>query len=569
MAFGRYLTLYICAAAFTCLGISANADTADDMAMAHNGISAEVTRPLEQRQIKVETIDGKVFTANIGYIAVPESRSISNGNTIKIAFMQIKSPAASNTPPVFHFHGGPDDRGYLSYKVPVELMNNLDSAEDVTIDFRGPSRNYREYLDYTDVIIMDDRGMGHSRPRLTCSENPHPADFLIEPKTQAENINKALSACFNEYKNKGVQLSAYNLSSIAADFNDLRSALGYQKVTLQGSSFGSQTAFTVIQQYPQHVARAYLAGLEPLGDSYDMPSEMQEATDAIIAHANANQSVREQLPNGDMAYTLRTILERLKATPQVLEIDTPQGGEISIYLDDRTASQMLLSLGMLRYRGDTSGDGGGAANIVPLILALYYEAYDGIADVLKKRIYKPSGGSVFNAAALAIDCASGISESRKEQFLAESKLPASEILLSPFGLGGLVRGQPDYYCRNNFKVHDMGDAWRTEEPSDIPVLFYHGDFDGTTPPENARRAISRFTNGKLIIVEGVAHYVKEMEQLSPELKALRTEFVLTGNIPENTPSRVTLPPIEFSTIPTPALWGFQLGLGNLLMKISQ
>ncbi|MBL4836852.1 MAG: alpha/beta fold hydrolase [Kordiimonadaceae bacterium] len=548
---------------------SATAHAATNTVMALSSPASQAIRAIEMRKINIKTLDNTVFSANIGYLEVPEDRAAPDGNIIKIAFIQIKSSTAGDVPPVFHFHGGPDDLAYLSKKVPLELMNNLSGTEDATADFSNASRNYRNYLDFTDVVVMDVRGLGHSRPRLTCSENPSSTDFLLEPEARVTNINKALSACFKEYEDKGVNLSAYNLSAVAEDFNDLRTALGYQKVTLQGSSFGSQTAFTIMQRYPQHVARAYLAGLEPLSDTFDMPSEVQQATQAFIALANNDLAVRNQLPNGDMGYTLRTIMKRLKLAPQTLEIEDPNGAKFELHLDHHAASQMLLSQGILRYRGDTRKGSGGASNIIPLILALYYEAYDGIAGVLQQELFKSSATTIFNASALALDCASGVSEARKKQFETESKLPTTDIILSPFGLEGIVGGKPHSYCANNFKVQDMGDAWRTEKPLDIPVLFYHGDFDGTTPLANAQRALSRFPNGKLIIVEGAAHFVKELELLSPELKAIRTEFVRTGILLETVPSKVTLPPIKFQTVSTPVVWAFKMGLGNTLMKLAQ
>jgi len=520
------------------------------------------------RQIKIKTSDGTLFEANLGYIKVPENRTKAASNLIKVAFMQILSPAAKKSPPVFHFHGGPDDDAHLSNKIPASVIENLNAPELVTIDFSFRSRGYREYLDFSDVVIMDDRGMGLSRPRLTCTQNPSPTDFLKAEKDQTTKIMKILENCRDEHTQKGVDLNGYSLPEIASDFNDLRKALGYSKATLQGTSFGSQTAFTIIQQYPQHVERAFLTGLEGLADTYDMPSEIQTATQKLIAYANANEDVRNQLPNGDLGYVLKTIMERLEKTPKTLALELPSGEQQDLVLDPRTVSQLLLSLGTLRYRGDTPNLGStGAAGILPLILALYYEAYDGLAAVLSKKFTVASDDAVFNAAALSIDCSSGLSQERRSQFIEEAKLPVSEILFTPLGFEGLVRGKPDTFCKA-FGVADMGDIWRQEKYSDIPVLLVHGNFDGTTPPQNAQRAIKRFQNGKLIMVEGAAHYKLEIEYLSPAFKNIRTEFVKTGSLPNSLPDTITLPPIKFEILPTPAVWAFKLGLGNTLLKIT-
>lgn len=528
--------------------------------------AAPVKRELQTRQIKIKTVDGALFHANLGYIEVPENRQVPTSNTLKVAFMQILSPAREKGPTVFHFHGGPDDAAHLAQKIAPEVMADLTSTQDITIDFSFRSRGYREYLDFADVVIMDDRGMGLSRPRLTCPENPAPVDFF-KPETEQKNtISKTLKSCLAHFEQKGHDLSGYNLNEIAADFNDIRRSLGYDKVVLQGTSFGSQTAFTIMQKYPEHVARAYLTGVEGMADTYDLPSEVHTATKAFIRHANANPDVREQLPREDMGYTLRTIFTRLKEKPTTLTIETPDGKSQTLLLDNRTVSQLLLSLGTLRYRGDTPDLGSaGASETIPLILALYYEAYDGLAAILSKRLHAASDDTVTNAAALAIDCASGLSKARRSQFTRyPSTIPESAMFL-PLGYEGLTPGLPDYFC-STLNIPDMGDIWRTEKTSEIPALFYHGDFDGTTPPENAQRAIKRFPNGKLVMVEGAAHYKLEMEYLSQQLKDIRTEFIKSGKLPENMPAIVKLPPIEFEILPAPALWGFKLGLGNLVLR---
>ena len=75
-----------------------------------------------------------------------------------------------------------------------------------------------------------------------------------------------------EYAKKGIDLAGYNVKECAHDVEDLRKALGYEKITLCGTSFGSQWSFAVMRLHPDSVARALLSGVEPLDHGYDMPS---------------------------------------------------------------------------------------------------------------------------------------------------------------------------------------------------------------------------------------------------------------------------------------------------------
>jgi hypothetical protein len=72
---------------------------------------------------------------------------------------------------------------------------------------------------------------------MTCAEKaPLPAGQPFDPAAARRAMQTTASACRDRWLAQGVDLAAYNTVENAADLNDLRLALGYQKITLIGGS---------------------------------------------------------------------------------------------------------------------------------------------------------------------------------------------------------------------------------------------------------------------------------------------------------------------------------------------
>jgi len=58
----------------------------------------------------------------------------------------------------------------------------------------------------------------------------------------------------------GVEPTAYNTVESADDIDDLRQALGFEKVDLLAFSYGTRLALAVVQRHSSHVGRVVLQG---------------------------------------------------------------------------------------------------------------------------------------------------------------------------------------------------------------------------------------------------------------------------------------------------------------------
>jgi pimeloyl-ACP methyl ester carboxylesterase len=100
---------------------------------------------------------------------------------------------------------------------------------------------------------------------------------------------------------------------------------------------------------------------------------------------------------------------------------------------------------------------------------------------------------------------------------------------------------------------DVGDDFRTEVDSSIPVVFVQGDWDVQTPIENVLEVAPYFRNGRILVVERGGHgALSQVVVHSPQTAEALLAFVKDGGT-ETLPSRVTLPAPRFPVpdLPSP------------------
>jgi pimeloyl-ACP methyl ester carboxylesterase len=109
-----------------------------------------------------------------------------------------------------------------------------------------------------DVVLVDQRGTGGSNP-LGCNL------FGDKPDMQswfaAYPLDK-LSIC-REQLEKVANLKLYTTSIAMDDLDEVRSALGYQRINLYGGSYGSTAALVYLRQHPDHVRTVTIFGVAP------------------------------------------------------------------------------------------------------------------------------------------------------------------------------------------------------------------------------------------------------------------------------------------------------------------
>ena len=166
------------------------------------------------------------------------------------------------------------------------------------------------------------------------------------------------------------------------------------------------------------------------------------------------------------------------------------------------------------------------------VLRLHAGRFDELA---RRATPRERGGwtRIPNAAFWLLDCASGITDARAEEVFGA---PASEVVGPTAWLYGEACPAWDV---------DLGDDFRTGFETDVPILVVHGDWDLSTPYENALELMPSFTDGTMVTVERGTHGA--LDEAMTESASFRRDvvrFLRTGER-GGIPDRVTLPPVDW------------------------
>jgi len=123
-------------------------------------------------------------------------------------------------------------------------------------------------LDRRDVVVLDQRGTRHTVPHLDCPEF-HALPWArysqqLSADAGAALERRLLERCVQRVRAQGVDLAQYHSVALAADVDDARRALGYDRIVYYGASYGSQLGQHVMRDFPAMLAAVILDGTSAL-----------------------------------------------------------------------------------------------------------------------------------------------------------------------------------------------------------------------------------------------------------------------------------------------------------------
>ena len=202
--------------------------------------------PLDCKKIPTTSDPNTLTRPNVscGRLSVPELHSDPNGKMIKVGFVQFKSGLTTPAKDAVLFVGDPGFSGivWASYW-DYDLIGKL--------------------LQGRDFVVVDTRGAGQSDPALKCNGELDEVVAEADKKALTADDWDALSRsqaerCKTAWQTAGVNLAAYNSMEIAQDLDDVRRALGYEKLDVWGTSYGTVPVQLLMKLHPDSVRSAVL-----------------------------------------------------------------------------------------------------------------------------------------------------------------------------------------------------------------------------------------------------------------------------------------------------------------------
>jgi pimeloyl-ACP methyl ester carboxylesterase len=436
--------------------------------------------------------DGTELPVERGTFSVPEDRRDPRSRRIDIGFIRFKSTSPRPGAPILYLAGGPGGSGVAAARGP---------RQPIFLALRAVA----------DVIALDQRGVGLSNHIPPCQ-----ADRALDPgvtlseATLSAYHRETLGKCLGLWRAAGVAVGGYTTEQNADDLEDLRRALGARRIDLWGISYGTHLAMAAMRRHPGSIGRVALASAEGMDQTVKLP-----------AHLDATYARIDAVVPGDLAGMMRRLHARYDAEPQSFTLAGPQGSR-TFRID---SFPLRMMAGFLPKNPD------GIAQLVGAYRTLDAGQTQALAPMLYAFFYKDR--LTMTGMPELMDIASGVSDAR----LALVRAQAGSALL------GTATNFPMPQLRGAVPGLDLGDAFRREIRSNIPVLLLSGDLDIRTPLEEQAAATAGLGNRHQIVFRNGGH---DLFEAHPRVPVILADFFAGQPVDVR---ELTLPPPKLEAPP--------------------
>ncbi|MFF4261553.1 alpha/beta fold hydrolase [Streptomyces virginiae] len=415
-------------------------------------------------------------TARCGFLEVPENRDRPDGRTVRLAVAVI--PAASAKPaqdPVVFMSGGPG--GETFDDIPFLVSSGLNRDRD--------------------LIVMAQRGNLYDEPNLACPELDRFYATSVGLPSYAPRTEKlmldAVKKCRARLTADGTDLGAYNSTENAADFADLRTALGIKEWNVYGHSYGSNLALTYLRLHPQGIRSVAFDSIAPPQD-VSLPfawAGAREGLENLYKACAAEPACKSRYP--DLERTLNEQVRKLEAHPLTLNVEPPQGGApVKVVLDGGALVNLLVAKAIpfaevpaaideLAHGRPERFARARAAGSVPVVGQSAHGLTNSV--VCSEWVPDHSASDVLNAGRRAFP-------DWPDQVLAQAPQLAFQ----------------DQVCRV-WNVPDRTATVRVAPVSSVPTLFVNGTGDMKTGASWAQKTARTLPRSTAVQVPGIGHWV--------------------------------------------------------------
>jgi pimeloyl-ACP methyl ester carboxylesterase len=423
-------------------------------ALAHDAAS-----PSPLRECKIDGIDEVLLC---GAIEVPENRAAPDGRTIALNVIVV---------PALRSDAGDDPW--------VELVGGPGNA---ATDFvRSFSRDLRYLRADRDVLLIDQRGTGRSNGLFCAELSLHRVSSLF-PRWPASGVR----AC-RKRLSKIADLSRYSTQDAALDIETVRKRLGYGRINLFGSSYGTRLALEYMRLFPENVRSAMLWGV--VAPDFRRPlfyaRDGQQALDRLFDDCLEDAACADAFP--DIRQDFAAALDAIDSEKREFAITNPSDGKVhSVTLTRAGFAQGVWAALSIPE----------AAHRLPYVFHMAsqgdFDAFIAL-DVAKK----PPRRRYDNAMHLSVVCPDETAHATTDELTASTQgsfMPADRAL------------EYARACRIWGLAPNNAIALAPVR-ADVPTLIVSGYMDPITPPSWGEAVHQGLANSRHLVVRHLSHEI--------------------------------------------------------------
>ncbi len=401
-----------------------------------------------------------------GTYTVYEDRAAGTGRTIDLKFIVIHAMHRSNRAIAWN-PGGPG-------------ASSTAAAE--TIVDGSFARELMMLRDRYDILLVDNRGAGGSALQQ-CDFAPADRPQLYFAQLWPDELVSRCRARLAERAN----LSLYTTSIAADDLNQLRAALGYPKLVLDGASYGTRFYLVYARRHPESVESIVLDGVAPphfLIIPLEDARGAQDAMTKLIAECKADAGCNGHFPQLDHHFD--ALVRRFDRASVVVPLEKAKTGRVArVRLSKEVFADRLRQL--LYYPE--------SAKYAPFVIDRAYRGDYGPLAMMVNVLTLGFGQILAEGQNLSVTCAEDI------PFITESAVATTSA--DSFEGDERVRAQ-QRACRM-WSVEAVPASFNEPVRSDAPILMISGSDDPTSPPQYAQRALPYLPNARILLMKNAGH----------------------------------------------------------------
>lgn len=426
------------------------------------GLEGGAAQAAPKLELKPCTVEGLPPEARCGTYEVWENRAAKTGRKIPLLVAVIPALGPDKLPdPFVYFAGGPGD-------------SSVNGGGWVAQEFKALRQK-------RDIFLVDFRGTGSSAG-LYCKELQGTAGVqgFLDDFMPAEQVRRCA-----ERLGKTVDLAQYTSDNTIDDIDEVRAALGYEKLNLFGVSGGTRLALVYLRRHPERVRTAILWGAVPPDElgPFSMARSAQDALDGLITTCEQDAGCHAAFPQ--LRDEVKTVVQRVEREPVVVQLtDAETGKPLEVRLAKTGVAQTL------RYMLYVPT----AASSLPLTIHLAAQGnWKPMAETAL--FFGGNMSSMADGYYLALTCAEDL------PFI-EDKEVASAV--AGTFLGDFRIRKQQAACAA-WPAPKLGREFLAPVVTDVPTLLISGSLDPVTPASNAVHAAKTLKNSVQVVVPGGGH----------------------------------------------------------------